>query len=473
MREAKLFIHGEWIRSRETSPVYDKFSGEPIGCASRASRDDVNAAVTAARLSYVQNLLPAHRRADILIKTAALLEARRDEIAQTIISEAGFPMIDASNEVTRAAQVLVLSAEEGKRLAGEGVPIEAAPGHEHRMAFTIRVPRGVVCGITSFNSPLNMVVHKVAPALASGNTIVIKPPQATPFSGGILVEALLEAGLPPNHVQLVQGSGAEVGGYLVENQDIAFYTFTGSTEVGKLIREKIGLRPSAMELGSIAATIVHEDADLERAAPRVANSGFRRAGQACTSTQRLFVHKSVVEPFTKLLKAAIDKLPVGDPHDPKTIVGPMISENEAVRAETWVREALEQGAKLVHGGERKGSLLYPTVLTNVRTDMRVMCEEIFAPVLSIVPYDSFESVIDEVNSTPFGLAVGLFTRDIMRAMSAARRFHVGVVHINEPSTSRVDLMPFSGVKQSGLGREGPKYAMEEMTEERLITISLS
>jgi succinate-semialdehyde dehydrogenase/glutarate-semialdehyde dehydrogenase len=433
----------------------------------------VNAAVTAARLSYVQNLLPAHRRADILIKTAALLEARRDEIAQTIISEAGFPMIDASNEVTRAAQVLVLSAEEGKRLAGEGVPIEAAPGHEHRMAFTIRVPRGVVCGITSFNSPLNMVVHKVAPALASGNTIVIKPPQATPFSGGILVEALLEAGLPPNHVQLVQGSGAEVGGYLVENQDIAFYTFTGSTEVGKLIREKIGLRPSAMELGSIAATIVHEDADLERAAPRVANSGFRRAGQACTSTQRLFVHKSVVEPFTKLLKAAIDKLPVGDPHDPKTIVGPMISENEAVRAETWVREALEQGAKLVHGGERKGSLLYPTVLTNVRTDMRVMCEEIFAPVLSIVPYDSFESVIDEVNSTPFGLAVGLFTRDIMRAMSAARRFHVGVVHINEPSTSRVDLMPFSGVKQSGLGREGPKYAMEEMTEERLITISLS
>jgi succinate-semialdehyde dehydrogenase/glutarate-semialdehyde dehydrogenase len=318
-----------------------------------------------------------------------------------------------------------------------------------------------------------MVVHKVAPALAAGNTIVIKPPQPTPFSATILVEALLEAGLPPNHIQLVQGSGAEVGGYLVENQDIAFYTFTGSTEVGKLIREKIGLRPSAMELGSIAATIVHEDADLERAAPRVANSGFRRAGQACTSTQRLFVHTAVVEPFTRLLKAAIDKLPCGDPHDPKTIVGPMISEKDAIRAETLVREAVEQGAKLLHGGERKGPLLYPTVLTNVRTDMRVMCEEIFAPVLSIVPYESFDSVIDEVNSTPFGLAVGLFTRDIMRAMSAARRFHVGVVHLNEPSTSRVDLMPFSGVKQSGLGREGPKYAMEEMTEERLITISLS
>jgi acyl-CoA reductase-like NAD-dependent aldehyde dehydrogenase len=473
MREAKLFIQGEWIRSRETSPVFDKFSGEENGRASHASRGEVNAAVAAAKLSYEENPLPAHRRAEILMKTAALLETRRDEIAQTIISEAGFPMIDASNEVTRAAQVLVLSAEEGKRLAGEGVPIEAAPGHEHRMAFTIRVPRGVVCGITSFNSPLNMVVHKVAPALAAGNTIVIKPPQPTPFSATILVEALLEAGLPPNHIQLVQGSGAEVGGYLVENQDIAFYTFTGSTEVGKLIREKIGLRPSAMELGSIAATIVHEDADLERAAPRVANSGFRRAGQACTSTQRLFVHKAVVEPFTRLLKAAIDKLPCGDPHDPKTIVGPMISEKDAIRAEALVREAVEQGAKLLHGGERKGPLLYPTVLTNVRTDMRVMCEEIFAPVLSIVPYESFDSVIDEVNSTPFGLAVGLFTRDIMRAMSAARRFHVGVVHLNEPSTSRVDLMPFSGVKQSGLGREGPKYAMEEMTEERLITISLS
>jgi acyl-CoA reductase-like NAD-dependent aldehyde dehydrogenase len=219
--------------------------------------------------------------------------------------------------------------------------------------------------------------------------------------------------------------------------------------------------------------MVHEDADLERAATRIANSGFRRAGQACTSTQRLFVHQRVLEPFTKLFKSAIEKLPCGDPHDPKTIIGPMISEKEAIRAETWVREALEHGATLVLGNKREGALLYPTVLTNVRTDMRVMCQEIFGPVLSIIPYTDFDKAIDEVNATPFGLAAGVFTRDVMRAMSAARRLHVGVVHINEPSTSRVDLMPFSGVKQSGLGREGPKYAMQELTEERLITISLS
>lgn len=473
MKQAKLFIQGEWIETANKIPVFDKFSGEQIGEASRASREQVDAAIASAAASFRDHPLSAHRRAEILTKTAAILEQRRDEITSTIIAEAGFPMIDATNEVARAAQVLITSAEEGKRLTGEVIPIDAAPGHEHRMAFTIRVARGVVCGITSFNSPLNMVVHKVAPALASGNTIVIKPPQTTPFSPVILVEALLAAGLPPNHIQLLQGGGSEVGGYLVNNQEIGFYTFTGSTEVGKLIREKIGLRPSALELGSIAATIVHNDADLQRAAPRIANSGFRRAGQACTSTQRLFVHEAVLEPFLELFKAAVDKLPCGDPRDPKTIIGPMISETEAARAEEWVQEALDGGAQLVLGKPRKGSLFFPTVLTNVRADMRVVCQEIFAPVLSIVPYTDLDDVIHQLNATPFGLAAGIFTSDVMRAMSAARKLHVGVVHINEPSTSRVDLMPFAGVKQSGLGREGPKYAMQEMTEERLITISLS
>jgi acyl-CoA reductase-like NAD-dependent aldehyde dehydrogenase len=382
-------------------------------------------------------------------------------------------MIDALNEVTRAIQTFVLSAEEGKRLAGHGVPIEATAGNSHRMAFTIRRPRGVVCGITAFNSPLNMLAHKVGPALASGNTVVIKPPQPTPFSATILVEALLEAGLPPNHIQLVQGDGAEVGGYLTANQQIAFYSFTGSTRVGKLIRETVGLRPSALELGSIAATIVHEDANLERAAPRIANAGFRRAGQSCNSTQRLFVHENVVEKFEKLLVAVIRNLPCGDPHDPKTVIGPMIDEREARRAEGWIQEAISQGARLVEGGQRAGALLRPTILTNVSKTMKVMCEEIFAPVLSIIPYKSFSSVIDEVNSTEFGLAAGVFTQDISLAMNAARQLHVGTVHINEPSASRVDSTPFAGVKQSGLGREGPKYAMEEMTEERLITISLS
>jgi succinate-semialdehyde dehydrogenase/glutarate-semialdehyde dehydrogenase len=289
----------------------------------------------------------------------------------------------------------------------------------------------------------------------------------------ILCEILLAAGLPPNHIQLVQGDGAEVGGYLVQNPDIAFYTFTGSTSVGKLVRAGVGLRPSALELGSIAASIVCEDADLERAAPRIANAGFRRAGQACTSTQRLFVHQDVFDSFATLLMDATQKLPVGDPHDPKTIIGPMISEREAERAERWVLEAVDQGAHILLGGKRCGALLYPTILTDVRKEMRVFCEEIFAPVLSIIPYSSFDDVIDDINASPSGLATGLFTRDINRAMLAARKLHVGIVHINEPSSSRADVIPFAGVKESGLGREGPKYAMQEMTEERLITISLS
>jgi len=472
-KRARLLIGGVWTEGSAAFDVFDKFSGERIGSADSASREQVDAAVQAAHQSFQDHPLDGYARYQILMKVAELLEKRRDELCETIIAESGFPISDATNEVSRAIQLFILSAEEGKRLAGEGVPIENAPGNAHRMAFTIRVPRGVVCGITAFNSPLNMVAHKVAPALGSGNTVVIKPPQQTPFSPAILFEILLAAGLPPAHANLVQGPGAEVGGYLVENQQIAFYSFTGSTAVGKKVRAGVGLRPSAMELGSIAASIVCEDADLERAAPRIANAGFRRAGQACTSTQRLFVQEQVVEKFLPMLVEATRKLPVGDPHDPRTVVGPMISEPDAMRAESCVREAVSQGARVVSGGVRAGALLQPTILTDVRPEMRVMCEEIFAPVLSVIPYKSFDAVIDEVNSTPFGLATGLFTRDVTRAMQAARRLHVGVVHINEPSASRVDLMPFAGVKESGLGREGPKYAMQEMTEERLVTISLA
>jgi succinate-semialdehyde dehydrogenase/glutarate-semialdehyde dehydrogenase len=470
----KLLIDGSWTSgSLDTFDVVDKFSGEIIAIADRASREQVDAAVGSARRSFEKVRLDPQGRYRVLIKAAELIESRRELLASTIVAEAGIPSSDANNEVSRAVQTFIVSAEEGKRLAGEGVPIESAPGHAHRMAFTIRVPRGVVCGITSFNSPLNMVAHKVAPALASGNTVVLKAPQATPISASLLCQILLDAGIPPSHVNLVQGPGSEVGRWLVENQHIAFFTFTGSTEVGKSMRASVGLRPVALELGSIAGTIVCEDADLGRAAPRCARSGFRRAGQACTSIQRLYVHKQVIEAFVPLLVEATRELKVGDPHDSATDVGPMISESAARRAEEWVREAQAQGARVIEGGVRRGALLSPTILTDVTPRMRVMCEEIFAPVLSVVPYESFDEVVDLVNSTPFGLAAGVFTRDVMRAMNAAKRLHVGVVHINEPSSSRADLMPFAGVKDSGVGREGPKYSMQEMTEERLVTVSLS
>jgi acyl-CoA reductase-like NAD-dependent aldehyde dehydrogenase len=472
LRRARLLIDGAWTDGADTFPVTDKFSGAVIGYADRASREQVDAAVAAAHASFERTRLDGYERYTILRRACDLIEARREELAATIIAEAGFPIADAQNEVTRAIQTFLISAEEGKRLAGEVVPIESAPGHAHRMAFTIRVPRGVVCGITSFNAPLNFVAHKAGPALASGNSVVLKAPQATPFSAALLAQILLDAGLPRGHVNVVQGPGSEIGRWLIENQQIRFFTFTGSTSVGKQLHRDVGLRPIALELGSIAATLVCEDGDLDRAAPRVANSAFRRAGQACTSTQRLFVARRVLEPFLEKFVAAAGKLKVGDPRDPETAVGPMISEAEAARAQQWVEQAVAQGARIVSGGQRQGAVLQPTILVDVRRDMKILCEEIFAPVVSVIPFDSLDDAIAEINSTPFGLACGIFTRDINIAMTAARRIHVGVVHINESSSSRVDLIPFSGVKDSGLGREGPKYAMQEMTEERLITISL-
>ena len=469
---APLFLNGAWVDGAESFPVFDKFTGGQIGVAARATRDQVDAAVRGAQASFERERLDGQRRYQILHDAAGLIAARRRDFVERIVAEAGFPVADADNEVSRTIQTFLLSAEEAKRLTGEMVPIENAPGNAHRLAFTIRVPRGVVCGITSFNSPLNMVAHKMAPALAAGNTVVIKPPQTTPFSAALLFELLLEAGLPPGHAALIQGPGAEIGSWLVANQDIRFFSFTGSTAVGRLLQRSVGLRPVALELGSISATLVCDDADLERAAPRCANAGFRRAGQVCTSLQRLFVQEAVLDRFTSLLVEATRQIRVGDPRDPGTVVGPMISEAEAERAEQWVAEAVRAGATIVHGGARNGALFEPTVLTGTQVDMKVMCEEIFAPVLSVIPFTSLEHAIEEINAVPFGLAAGVFTQDINRAMFAARSLHVGLVHINEPSSSRVDLIPFGGVKDSGLGREGPKYAMQEMTEERLITLSL-
>jgi acyl-CoA reductase-like NAD-dependent aldehyde dehydrogenase len=472
LRRARLFIAGQWVDGTEQVPVADKYTGEVIGHADRATREQVDAAVKAAHDSFLRTPLDASERDAILRRACDLIERRRDDLADTIVSEAGFPITDARNEVSRAIQTLQISAEEGKRLVGEVVPIASAPGNGHRMAFTIRVPRGVVCGITSFNAPLNFIAHKAGPALASGNTVVIKAPQATPFSAALMCEILVDAGLPPAHINLVQGPGAEVGRWLTANPLIRFYTFTGSTGVGQQLHRDVGVRPIALELGSIAATLVCHDGDLDRAAGRIANSAFRRAGQACTSTQRLFVDRRVVVPFLETFAAVTSALKVGDPRDPDTVVGPMISEAEAARAEQWIADAVAGGARVVAGGRRSGALLMPTILTGATAAMRVLCEEIFAPVVSVITIDSLDEAIDQINATEFGLAAGVFTRDLNTALHAARRIHVGVVHINESSSSRVDLMPFGGVKDSGLGREGPKYAMQEMTEERLITISL-
>lgn len=470
---ARLLIDGEWRDGADTFPVLDKFTGAVIGSAHRARREQVAEAVTAAQVSFERRKLAPARRYQILMRAAELIEANRARLGATIVAEAGFPIADADNEVNRAVQTFITSAEEAKRLTGEMVPISGAPNAAHRMAFTIRAPRGVVCGITSFNSPLNMVAHKVAPALASGNTVIVKPPQAAPLSAALLLEILLEAGLPPAHASLVQGPGAEVGAWLTADERIAFYSFTGSTAVGKQLRQAVGMRPVALELGSLSPTIICEDADIARAIPRCINSGFRRAGQACTSIQRLYVHEAVQAQFVEQLVARTRQLAVGNPHDPATAIGPMISEAEARRAESWVQQAVAAGARVLCGGSRQGALMQPTILAHVPAEARVLREEIFAPVLSILPYRSLDAIIADINQLPYGLAAGIFTQDIDRALRAARGLRMAIVHINESSSSRIDLMPFGGVKESGIGREGPRYAMREMTEERLITISLA
>ena len=470
---ARLFVEGRWTDGDGTAPVVDKFSGALIGRTETASRGQVQSAVDGLVRAFESVSLEPYERYRILTRTAELLDIHRDTLARTIVAEAGFPLADALNEVVRAAETARLSAEEAKRLVGEMVPIHGAPGQAHRMAFTLRVPRGVVCAITSFNSPLNMVVHKVAPAIASGNTVVIKAPLTTPLSAARFVELLIEAGLPPTHVALVQGPGAEIGTWLVEHAGIRFFTFTGSTAVGRWLQARVGLRPLVLELGSIAGTIVCADADLDRAAIRSAQSSVKRAGQVCTSTQRLFVHEDVFDAFATRLVQHLEAMPVGDPTDPNTVIGPMISEAEAVRADAWVREAVAAGARCLLGGTRAGSLFHPTVLADVPADARVVCEEIFAPVLTLIRFRSLDRAIDAFNDTPFGLGAGIFTRDIDAAFRAAQRLRVGVVHINDASSSRVDLMPFGGTKDSGIGREGPRYAMQEMTEERLVTVTLN
>jgi succinate-semialdehyde dehydrogenase/glutarate-semialdehyde dehydrogenase len=472
LKVARNLIDGCWVEGGAPFDVVDKFSGRPLGQGWAATREQVDAAVAAARRSFEQRPLEPNARYAILMRVADLLGAHRDELAGSIVGESGIPWKDAFNEVGRAMETFRVSAEEAKRLSGEIVPIDGAPDQANRMAYTIRVPRGVVGAITSFNSPLNMVAHKVAPALAAGNTVVFKPPVATPFSATRLFELMLEAGLPPAHANLLHGGGGDIGQQMIEHPGFDFFTFTGSTPVGKKIRAARGMRPVALELGSISATIVCADADFKKAAVRVAQSGFRRMGQMCTSTQRLFVERAALDAFLPLLVEQAATLKVGDPWAKDTDVGPMISEKEAARAQAWVAEAVAQGARLLLGGERRGAILPPTILTDVAPAMRVMCEEIFAPVLSVIPYDSFDEAVAAVNAVPFGLAAGLFTSNLNRAIEGSRRLHVGVVHINEPSSSRVDLMPFGGVKDSGVGQEGPRYAMREMTEERLVTISL-
>jgi succinate-semialdehyde dehydrogenase/glutarate-semialdehyde dehydrogenase len=466
-----LMIGGKEVPGDSTTTVYDKFTGQPIAHFASAGRSHVADAVQAAADAFKTHPLAPYQRYTILLRTAELVQAHAAELIESIVAESGFTVSDARTELNRSVQTLILSAEEAKRIRGEMVPLESAPDVRNRIGFTIRLPLGVVCAITPFNSPLNTVTHKVAPALAAGNSVVLKPASATPITAALLCRLLIEAGLPHGYINLLNGNGRDIGRWLLEEEQIRFYTFTGSTEVGRAIQRGAGLRRTQLELGSIASTIVCEDASLEWAVPRCVNASFRKAGQVCTSVQRLLVHADVLDRFLGSMVAHTERAKVGDPRDPATLVGPMIDVREAERAEAWVKEAVAQGATIATGGRRDGAVLQPTVLLNVTPKMRVMCDEVFAPIISILPFHSLDEAFRTVNDSPYGLAAGLFTSNINTAMTAARQLEVGTVHVNETSSSRVDLMPYGGVKDSGFGHEGPKYAIREMTEERLVTIA--
>lgn len=462
-------IEGRWQVGAARLPVLEKFTGEKAVELAEASLDQVGEAVRRTKLAAANPIAPFERAA-ILRRAATLVDRHRGRLIDLMAIETGFTNADATGEIERSILTLMLSAEEATRIVGEVVPFGATPGQERRFGYTIRVPLGLVCVITPFNSPLNTVLHKVAPAIAAGNAVILKPSELSPLTGMMAAAILLEAGLPSSHIAVVVGK-AEVGKSLVGHSGIDFYSFTGSTAVGKLIDDGAGLRRTQLELGSIASTIVCADADLSLAASKIANAAFRKAGQVCTSVQRLYVEKPVFTPLLELLVDAARGMRTGNPKDPKTRIGPMISEASAARAETWVREAVDGGARIVIGGQRKRALFEPTILVDVKSGMKVVDDEIFAPVLSLMPFERLEDAVEHANNTPYGLAAGVFTRDVNRAINLGYTLRFGAIHINETSSCRADAMPFGGVKDSGHGLEGPRYAIEQLTETRLITIN--
>ena len=454
--------------------VIDKFSGERIGEVPVASEADVDAAVMAARAAFDGwSRTPAHRRAAVLRAAADLIARRRDELARTIAREAGKAWKHAVAEVSRSVETFTFAAEEAKRIHGETIPMDASVAGEHRVGFYLRMPLGVVAAITPFNFPLNLVAHKVAPALAAGNTVVLKPAEETPLTAEALGAILMEAGLPPGALRLVHGEGPTTGEALVRHPVPAKISFTGSPPVGRLITQMAGLKRLTLELGNNSGTVVEPDADLAAAVPRCVMSAFANAGQVCISLQRLYVHEAIAAPFTEAFVRATEALQVGNPLDPACDVGPLVSDEAADRAERWIREAVNEGARLLTGGRREGRLLWPTVLVDTRPDMKVMCQEAFAPLVSIVTYRDFDEALRMLADSPYGLQAGVYTNDIAKAFEAVRRLDVGGVMINDTSIYRADHMPYGGNRMSGIGREGVRFAIEEMTSLRMVCFNLA
>lgn len=469
--EHKLFIDGQWVDGGHPLEVKNKYTGEVFAVLPQARRQEVDAALAAAtRAAPIMADLPAYKRYDILSRAAALIAERREEFARTIAIEAGKALKYARLEVERGISTFTFAAEEAKRLHGETVPLDAVPAGEGYFGFYVRRPVGVIVAISPFNFPLNLVAHKVAPALAAGNSLVLKPASWTPVTAVLLCQVLEQAGLPAGAINLIVGPGGTIGDWLVSDARVAKVTLTGSVPVGRRIVELAGIKKVTLELGNTSPAIVASDADLDWAARRCAIGAYYNSGQVCLSVQRIYCEKPVYEPFVERFVRESKAMVVGDPLDERVDVGPMIDEREACRIENWVEEARQAGATVLTGGVRQGAVYPPTVLTEVKPEMKVVAEEVFAPVAAVIACDDFEEALRQADDTSFGLQAAVFTRDLHRLFRAIRRLNFGGVIVNDSSAFRVDHMPYGGNRQSGLGREGVRFAMEEMSNLQMVAI---
>ena len=473
MAQAKpLFIGHAWTRTATTVPVLNPFTGERVAEVSQGGQAEAESA-TAAAVSAFHSMrrLSSHARSHALATLAAQLTTRQEEFAATITSESGKPIVDARREVSRAIQTFLVAAEEAKRIPGEVLPLDWTPGTETYIGLTRRFPIGPILGITPFNFPLNLVVHKLAPALAAGNSIVIKPAPQTPLTALLLGELILQTDLPPGAVSIVPCANT-VAEQMVTDPRFKLLSFTGSAAVGWMLKSKCGKKKVVLELGGNAGVIIEPDADLDLAAQRCVTGGFAYAGQTCISVQRIYVHAAVYDTFLEKLVPKVRALKSGDPSDQGTVVGPVIDQGAACRIEAWLREAITQGAHVNVGGARSGALVEPTVLTDVTPSMKVSCQELFGPVLTVTPYAHFDDALAALNDSEYGLQAGVFTQDVNKIFRAYRELEVGAVLANEIPTFRTDHMPYGGVKESGSGREGVRYAIEDMTELKLLVLNL-
>jgi acyl-CoA reductase-like NAD-dependent aldehyde dehydrogenase len=473
MIKLPMIIGGKEIFKDEVIDVIYPYNQQKIGEAPKGSVDDVYKAVEKAKVGLLKlKKLTAYEKYKMLMKVAELLAERKEEFARTITLETGKTIKEARVEVDRAINTITFSAEEAKRIGGEVIHFDASPNGKGKKGFYFRVPAGIVSAITPFNFPVNLTAHKIAPSIAAGCPFILKPSEKTPLSPIMLCKLFLEAGVPEEAVSVIPGF-ADVGQAMTTHPDVRVVSFTGSLKVGEIIAKQAGLKKIVMELGSNSAVIVDEDANLELAAKKSVLGGFALAGQVCISVQRVFVHKNVADEFERLLKEEASKLKYGDPMEEDTDVGPVISINEVDRIQTWISEALQKGAKLEVGGITEKTIVKPTIVSDVPEDSKLFYEEAFAPVVTVRKFENIDEAISLVNKTNYGLQIGLFTNNLKHAWKVIEEVEVGGVMINDIPTFRADNMPYGGVKGSGIGREGPKFAIEDYTEIKVVSFDLN